>query len=63
MPVPPHSRVINLTREENRKVEWLSARRGQTAHAYLVGLIRKHLGRQPDPPYFEPPASDESESG
>ena len=59
MPIPPHSRVIHLTRDENRKLEWVAARHGQTAHAFAVALIRRELRNLPDPPSAAPPADED----
>jgi hypothetical protein len=59
MPLPPHTRAIHLTREENRKLEWLAAGRGQTAHALAVAWIRAALSNEADPPGCTPPDGED----
>lgn len=61
MALPPHTRAIHLTREENRKLEWLAGRRGKTAHAWAVEVLRRELARHPDPPAIAAAGANQEE--
>jgi hypothetical protein len=51
--------AIHLTREENRKLEWLAARRGKSAHAWAVEVLRRELAKHPEPPAIAAVADDD----